>query len=135
MNAFLLFSLLIIPVAVLLGVAYALITAARIKRNPVAIRVFVEVLLRQDHLSLIPILEALVKENYYGRLSEIQIPAIVLVGTKDKTTPSFHAEDLAQGIAGASLRKIKGVGHLINWEAPEEIVSAVKELMEEKVKT
>jgi non-heme chloroperoxidase len=102
--------------------------------DPVAIKLFLEVLLRQDHMSLIPILEALVKENYYGRLAEIQIPTIVLVGTEDKTTPSFHSEDLAEGIAGAGLRKIAGVGHMINWEAPEEIVIAIKELMEEKEK-
>ncbi len=82
----------------------------------------------QSYMPLIPILKAFYEENYYPRLGEIQIPAMVVVGTADKTTPAFHSIDLATKIPNASLVKIEGKGHLLNWEAPDEIVKNIIEV-------
>jgi len=77
---------------------------------------------------LVPILEALENESYYPQLSTIKIPCVVMVGTVDKTTPSFHSEDLVKGIANAKLVKIEGKGHLLNWEAHLKVVEEIKNM-------
>jgi non-heme chloroperoxidase len=82
----------------------------------------------QNYQKLVPILEAFVNESYYPRLSEIKIPCSIVVGTADKTTPSFHSETLATDIPNAVLSKIEGRGHLLNWESPNEIVEQIIKL-------
>jgi pimeloyl-ACP methyl ester carboxylesterase len=49
-----------------------------------------------------------------------------LNGTADKSTPSFHSEDLIKGIANARLVKVEEKGHLLNWEAHLKIVEEIK---------
>ena len=83
----------------------------------------------QNYNQLIPILKAFVDENYYNRLNEITIPCTILVGSVDKTAPAFHSENLAKGIPKAQLLKIEGRGHLLNWEAPNEVCGFIKELL------
>ena len=82
----------------------------------------------QNLVILIPILEALVNENYYPELSKIKIPCVVMVGTADKSTPSFHSEGLVKGIAKARMVKIEGKAHLLNWEAHLKIVEEIKNM-------
>lgn len=79
----------------------------------------------QNHARLVPILEAFVSENNYGRLGEIDTPCTIVVGSRDKTTPPFHTRDLHAGIAGSKLVTIPDKGHLLNWEAPDEIVAEI----------
>ncbi len=69
----------------------------------------------QNFVQLTPILQAFVDENYYPRLKEIMVHCTILVGTADKTAPSFHSENLSKGIPNATLVKIEGKGHLLNW--------------------
>jgi non-heme chloroperoxidase len=83
---------------------------------------------QQNFEPLLPILRAFSNENYYNRLKEINLPCTIMVGEKDKTAPSFHSEDLKKGIPNAKLVKLAGKGHLINWEAPDEIVAEIKKL-------
>lgn len=82
----------------------------------------------QNFTNLIPILQAFVDENYYPRLHEISIPCTVIVGTSDQTTPSFHSDKLASSIPNAQLIRIENKGHLLNWEAPNEIIAQIKVL-------
>jgi non-heme chloroperoxidase len=82
----------------------------------------------QNLVLLVPILEALVNENYYPQLSKIKTPCVVMVGTADKSTPSFHSEDLVKGIANSRMVKIDGKGHLLNWEANLKIVEEIKKM-------
>jgi non-heme chloroperoxidase len=77
---------------------------------------------------VLPILQAFVAENYYPYLKEITIPCTIMVGEKDKTTPPFHSIDLSKGISNATLIKVAGKGHLMNWEAPNDVVAAIKTL-------
>jgi non-heme chloroperoxidase len=80
------------------------------------------------YMALVPILKAFMADNNYPKLSQITIPCTILVGTADKTTPAFHAENMAKGIANSKLLKIEGKGHLLNWEAPNEVVNQIIEL-------
>jgi non-heme chloroperoxidase len=85
----------------------------------------------QNLVSLVPILEALVNENYYPQLGQIKTPCVVMLGTADKSTPSFHSEDLIKGITNSRLVKIEGKGHLLNWEAHLKIVEEIKKMKSE----
>ena len=87
---------------------------------------FVPTFMQAKHSRLIPILQAMVDESRYDRLNEITIPTTVLVGEKDKTTPAFHTEDLHRGIAGSKLVRLPGIGHGLNWEAPDRVVEEIK---------
>ena len=46
-------------------------------------------------------------------------------GTKDKTTPPFHTDDLHAGIKNSKLVRIAGKGHMLNWEAPVALVDEI----------
>jgi len=96
--------------------------------SPAAITAFNEVFVRQDHQKLIPILAALGDEDHYPRLGEIGVPAVVVCGQKDKTTPAWHSTRMGREIPGARNVWAAGAGHLINWEAPEAIVEAIGSL-------
>lgn len=56
------------------------------------------------------------------------MPCVVMVGTADKLTPSFHSNNLIKGITNARLVKIDGRGHLLNWEAHLKIVEEIKKM-------
>lgn len=60
-----------------------------------------------------------------GRLGELNVPTLVLVGERD--LPDFHriAEILHRGIKGARREIIPGVGHMSNMEAPKHFNRAV----------
>ena len=79
--------------------------------------------------ALVPILEAMVQENRYPELSRIALPCTILVGTKDKTTPPFHTDQLQAGIAGSKLVRVPGAGHTVNWEAADVIVDEIESLL------
>jgi pimeloyl-ACP methyl ester carboxylesterase len=78
---------------------------------------------------LVPILEAMVQENRYPQLGAITLPTTILVGTKDKTTPPFHTDELHRGIAGSRLVRVPGAGHTVNWEAADVIVEEIEALI------
>jgi non-heme chloroperoxidase len=96
--------------------------------SPAAIEAFNRVFLEQDHDRLVPILKALAMENHYPRLGEIQMPCVVICGEKDRTTPAWHSRRLGAEIAGARNVWVPGKGHLLNWEAPEQVVDAIRSL-------
>lgn len=96
--------------------------------SPAEIRAFLEVFRRQDHKRLLPILRAFMEEDRYARLGSIAVPTFVVSGRKDQTTPPVHSERLAAGIPGARAIWSERGGHLLNWEAPELLVMAVREL-------
>ena len=81
---------------------------------------------------LVPILQAMVQENRYPQLGAITLPTTILVGTKDKTTPPFHTDELHRGIVGSRLVRVPGAGHTVNWEAADEIVAEVEALLSDR---
>lgn len=96
--------------------------------SPAAIRVLLDEMLSQDHSKLIPILNAMVRESFYDQIDQIKVPTVVICGLDDKTTPSWHSEALGRDIPNARNVWIANRGHVLNWEAPEELVSVVKQL-------
>ena len=57
------------------------------------------------------------------------VPTRVLVGTADRLTPVSHARALADGIRGAQLTVLPGLGHMLTYEAPEVVADAISELL------
>lgn len=52
------------------------------------------------------------------RLKDIRAETLVVVGEDDRFTPLYHARVLQQGIPGAALRVLPGVGHASPLEHP-----------------
>ncbi len=79
-----------------------------------------------EHGPLLPIVRAFSREDRYPRLGEIAVPTVVMVGSADRTTPPSHSRRLAEGIPGARLVKVPDAGHLLNWEAADELIKVIE---------
>ena len=60
-------------------------------------------------------------------LGGIRCPTLVLVGEDDELTPPDRAAEIAAGIAGARLVKVRQCGHLSTLEQPGEVTRALVE--------
>ncbi|WP_068182929.1 alpha/beta hydrolase [Mycobacterium sp. UM_CSW] len=86
-----------------------------------------------EHGPLLPIVRAFSQEDRYPRLGEISVPTAVMVGSADRTTPTSHSRRLAEGIPGARLVTVPDAGHLLNWEAPDELIKVVESFPAQRV--
>lgn len=96
--------------------------------SPAMVSVFVDFFNQHldEHGPLLPIVRAFSNEDRYKRLSEIAVPTAVVVGSADRTTPTSHSRRLAEGIPGARLVTVPDAGHLLNWEASDELIKVVE---------
>ncbi len=62
-------------------------------------------------------------------LPTIRCPTLVLVGALDEATPPHLSEEIATGIAGATLVRVPDCGHLSTLERPEAVTDALVEWM------
>jgi pimeloyl-ACP methyl ester carboxylesterase len=65
-----------------------------------------------------------------ARLGEITVPTLVVHGTADNVVDAGNAPLIANAIPGARLELFEGVGHLLPWERPEELVALVEGFLE-----
>lgn len=63
------------------------------------------------------------------RLGEIEIPTLVAIGDLDTSGTRAAAEVLAEGVAGARLVRFPNAAHVIGMQAPEELASAMLDLL------
>lgn len=63
------------------------------------------------------------------RLSEIQVPTLVLAGRDDFQFPPEHQAELAAGIANARLGIIEHAGHIAPAERSAEVIRAVRDFI------
>jgi pimeloyl-ACP methyl ester carboxylesterase len=60
------------------------------------------------------------------RYLELQVPTIILAGTKDKVTDFSHnAERLSERLADSELQLQPGVGHMLHYARTDEVLAAV----------
>lgn len=64
-----------------------------------------------------------------GRLSEIHLPAAVVVGTQDQLTPVKYARYLADHLADGELTVVENAGHMVMLEQPEAVTGALYQLI------
>ena len=65
-----------------------------------------------------------------GRLREIRVPTLVIVGDRDVGDVRQAAEELGRGIRGARLVVMPGVAHVPNMERPEEFNRLVLDFLD-----
>lgn len=65
-----------------------------------------------------------------GRLGEIDVPTLVIVGEKDSPDIIASSRLLAEGIRGGRLEVVSGVAHVPNMERPEEFNRLVLEFLD-----
>jgi pimeloyl-ACP methyl ester carboxylesterase len=65
-----------------------------------------------------------------GRLREIRVPTLVIVGDRDVDDVRQAAEELGRGIRGARLVVMPGVAHVPNMERPEEFNRLVLDFLD-----
>ncbi len=96
--------------------------------SPAMISVFIDGFKQHldEHGPLIPIVRAFSREDRYPRLGEIAAPTVVMVGSADRTTPPSHSRRLASGIPRARLVTVPEAGHLLNWEADDELIEVIE---------
>ncbi len=70
-------------------------------------------------------LRAITTTDFRAGLSRVTVPTLVIVGDEDTVTPPATAEFLATHIAGATLVRIPGAGHLTNIEQPQAFNAAL----------
>jgi len=61
------------------------------------------------------------------RVSQIQIPMLVIHGSRDRITPVASSRNLAQLLPTSQLVVIEGAGHVPTITRPSEVVSAIEE--------
>ena len=59
-------------------------------------------------------------------IAAIAVPTTVLVGTRDTLTPPARAREIVAAVPGAELRVLKGYGHMLPLEAPDEVAAAIE---------
>lgn len=86
-------------------------------------------LLETDPAVLLSDFTACDRFDVMGRLGEIRVPTLVVIGTADQLTPPKYSLFLASHIPGALLAVIDGAGHMVMLEKPEEVEKAVREFL------
>ncbi len=64
------------------------------------------------------------------RLGEIELPVLVLHGDADRLTAAKYQGRLAEALPRGERIELPGVGHMLPWEAPEEMARAVASWMD-----
>lgn len=68
---------------------------------------------------------AMARMDLRAGLAAVDLPATVLVGTRDVLTPRRSARALAAAWPGATMRVLPGAGHMLPIERPDDIVEAI----------
>lgn len=68
-----------------------------------------------------------------GRLDEVQVPTLALVGERDKLTPRRFSEELVDGIDDAELGIVEKAGHLAMLERPEPFNAALLDFLDRRL--
>ncbi|MDZ7673492.1 MAG: alpha/beta hydrolase [Acidimicrobiales bacterium] len=58
-------------------------------------------------------------------LPGVDLPTTVVAGTHDQLTPLALNEDIAERIPGARLEVLHGLGHMLPWEAPDQVTDVI----------
>ncbi len=99
--------------------------AAGIELSSAVSKELLEEFAMADHGLLATLLHDLADRSYYGRLHAIELPAVVVCGTEDRTTPPAHARAIADELPAGRLVTVDGASHLLNWQRPGRIASLV----------
>ena len=60
-------------------------------------------------------------------LPAVACPTLVMVGADDALTPPEHAREIAAAVPGATLVVLARCGHMLSWEQPAQVTSALRD--------
>jgi pimeloyl-ACP methyl ester carboxylesterase len=64
------------------------------------------------------------------RYGDIKVPALVIAGDTDSTvSPNIHSRPFAAAVPNAKLVVLPGVGHMVQYAAPELIVREIEAMI------
>lgn len=86
-----------------------------------------QMLISQNVAGTLPLMRAMSLENHYDKLGQISVETRVLCGELDRTCPAWHSQRLGKDIQSATYRLLPGAGHMLGFEAPDAIISAITE--------
>jgi pimeloyl-ACP methyl ester carboxylesterase len=69
------------------------------------------------------------RTDFSGRLGEIGMPTLIVVGEEDRATPLEEAGRLHHGIAGSELVVVPGAGHAVAIEQPTTVARSIGEFL------
>tara|TARA_Y100001934_G_scaffold127163_1_gene154502 strand:- start:312 stop:1139 length:828 start_codon:yes stop_codon:yes gene_type:complete len=75
--------------------------------------------------------EAILEMNYDSRLSEIDVPTMILAGAQDSSTPPERMQMYKDGITGARMEVLDGAGHFPNVEQPAAFNAVLRQFLRE----
>lgn len=59
-------------------------------------------------------------------LGNVELPTAIIVGTRDTLTPPARARVINAAISGSTLDVLPGRGHMLPWEAPDEVTHLIE---------
>lgn len=83
-------------------------------------------LIRTSEVGYAGTCQAIRDADFTGRLSDIDVPTLCVVGEEDVSTPPSMMEEMAKSITGSRYELIKGVGHLPCIEQPQILSDMIK---------
>ena len=60
-----------------------------------------------------------------SHLDRVAVPTTVVAGSLDLLLPPYHARAMARRIPGARLEVLRGAGHMLPMERPDEVAAAI----------
>ena len=76
---------------------------------------------------------AIVAHDARGALPNVHIPAVVMVGDRDRLTPRRNSERIAELLPNAELVTCQGAGHMLMLERPREVSEQIDALAQRLV--
>lgn len=86
--------------------------------EPAHVEALIDSMSRLHKESYIKAIEAMTRYEPVADLSQIKVPALVVIGDQDRLTPPKVAREMAAAIDGATLVVLRNAGHLANIEQP-----------------
>jgi len=85
-----------------------------------------QVVMRSDGPSAVQLMECLEPVELEHRLTQIQLPTLLIHGSRDIITPIASSQNLAQKLPNSKLVTIEGAGHVPTITRPTEVVRAIE---------
>jgi len=71
----------------------------------------------------------IIEEDLTSAANKIAVPTLLIWGEDDVATPLSDGQRFAESIKGSVLKIIKGAGHFVHQEKPEQVAELVKEFL------
>lgn len=86
-----------------------------------------QIVMRSDGPSAVQLMECLEPVQLEHRINQIQLPTLLIHGSRDVITPVASSQNLAQMLPESKLVIIEGAGHVPTVTRPSEVARAIEE--------